>query len=348
MDAIHGCHRLLGKLVSEAPDPDDFFCFTLNRSGSIIYCFCLKAVELVPEGDQALCVTPVRYLVLSEEPGFECCYWALVHLRRARQAHMLRYWTTGTLGGRDSFFQADEIGLENLENTFLKKNLSSSQLLCWTAHALAGAGRGNILALVLALLSDQRVMLVSRSQAKRALAVLALIHTLGNAIEYPHPVLAASPCGIATELPSAPTPVLAGIPPAEAYRWRRRDSATSHFFPHTIFFDLDSNTLYAFCPNVRLDVESLFSKGRVGDGKASCSPLHAAQCSAMQKMGVVGKTDDLLLRGIAEMEGIRAEIEGFVKRVEEEESTTEDPSLRTVGLSQTFQLHMQQRDSPHI
>ena len=239
LDPIHACHRYLTK----NPPKGDFFCCTLNRNSvsDIVFCYILKSIELVPGIENTCCIVPVSLVIVCEEPLFEICEISLNRWKRERWEFLKIFW----IDEKNIF----SFGAKSFYPGFKKSDHLSNywRIIDWTSKYLSEYSRADIFALLIALMCENRVMIVSESQVKRSAIVLCLWAICETIFPYPHPVLPSSPAGISTELPNAPTPMIAGIPPHTLYA----PNARKRGFFQTIF--AQNNAVYAFCPEVVLD-----------------------------------------------------------------------------------------------
>lgn len=194
MSRLHGQYRFWHREERRVSRDENFFALVIHREAlgdrrrqkhELVYCYCLRAKEWV-DGT----AVPVVYCVVSEESRFDEFFAYLHAMRESRKfsAQSGGPWTfprqTRGLGAPSFWYEAVWLCL------FLVQWTRASEQI------LAG------------LLADQKIIVFSKSLAKRATAVLALLALLP--VKYCHPVLPCPPFQLMRELPHAPTPLMAG------------------------------------------------------------------------------------------------------------------------------------------
>ena len=254
LESLHAAHRYLRK---DEVDVSEFFAFTVNiqsvrRSslmgrGNSCFCFCLEGSELVPLPDHPgyTAIVPVRYVVVSERPFVDLFFQLLKNIKSDRLRCMKQYWTTGVMD-RSSWFSHSARITSILRSLVMSPWCPPSSALhydpipisvsrppvcgyekiweksefwiAWFTLGLAkDLSRSALYSLVAACLMEQKIMIISESQSRRANAVIGLLGFVSDALRWPHPVLASPPGDIAGELPNAPTPVIAALAPSRRY-----------------------------------------------------------------------------------------------------------------------------------
>lgn len=236
-----------------------FFTFTVGqqsvrpKSGgrNTYFCYVMKSTEILPAEpcldfpDLLMAsVAPVAYVVVSSSGNVQFFNAFLHAMLSDRREQMREYWTSGILT-RSRWFANSRSWVEKIQTMpgpdIVPASLGVSEW--FTVPLVALLNDSALVEIIAAIVLEMKVMVVSKSQANRAAAVMGLSALFGDVLSWPHPCLASPPLGIATELPNAPTPVIAAIPPHRSYFCGKK----AKIFESCLFVDLDmGGHVYSF------------------------------------------------------------------------------------------------------
>ena len=204
-------------------------------------------------------------------------------------------------------------------------------------------------------------MIISQSQSRRSCCVLGLVAIVNRVVKWPHPVLASPPSSIASELPNAPTPVIAGIGLSRSFI---QGGSGDHFkFENSIFLNIDENCIpYYFSISGDLDsasneFESLLVPGSSGLAEPCILNYVSSQMDIMNRAGnrnideimssidlICSKMNSLVTELISLAIAKTSEIENFANAVSIMDFHIGNSELkRMIFRSQGFQILFRQK-----
>jgi hypothetical protein len=180
------------------------------------FCYCLASIELVPLSEPwngYTGIVPVVYCVSSVDFDIARYMDLLNRIENFRFDYMRSYWC-GHEGNRYDYGISKICKLMKPESMMHTRPVP----LDWQYDGWFGIDFVSIFPdpriislLILSLVRDQKIIVISSSQSRRASGVMALVGLFESClcIAYPHPCLTSAPVSIASELPHAPTPLIA-------------------------------------------------------------------------------------------------------------------------------------------
>jgi hypothetical protein len=243
MESIHAAKRYSSRF-EESENSADFFVIKLNNGS---FCYCLGSIELVPLPQPwtgFTGITPVVYCFEAAVLDVAKYRGLLEKILLERNKYMRSFWC-----GNEAEWQFINSNLveaiSSAESSVSEVSAPDWEYDCWFGIDLVSKFPDpNILAsIVLRIICDEKIIVVSSNQSHRASAVLALMGMVESClgIAYPHPCLSTAPIEIASELPNAPTPLIAGI---GRYRRYQRMKGGSTGAESCLFVDIDNCDVY--------------------------------------------------------------------------------------------------------
>jgi hypothetical protein len=265
LEAIHAVNR---HLVAEEPIGGKYFVFTVHpksvvedtlNDSSIFFCYCFDTFEILPlppPWDGYAGVVPTVYCLVTRSNAFEDCKSVLNEIANQRKIYMKKFWA-GKFGNRYTFRSELQFDLIS----------SNDQLINSIVPTLVSAAPAPvILGLIAAAITDKRIIISSRSRARRATFVLGLyvLMELVCGVKYPHPCLGIVPSSIASELVHAPTPLIAAV-----NRFERKRNKN----PDCVFLNLDKISEHTDLVRLGSEVfpETRVSPTELGDSQSEPS-----------------------------------------------------------------------------